>query len=238
MTLEDNNTKITTQISSFKEGFTQQLLSLDDILDNIINIYSRMDLNFDLTKNIQEASDDILDISEKYKSFSDDSMGYISQINDTNVKVSQYLEEIEYYSNKANILSLNTSIKSFEYGEIGKLFEYFNKEFKDITAKFSTNITNIKEIITSNMQLGKSFHSIYDTMNYPLLVKKINQISSFVKSIDKNTKEQFKKLSILNTGIDSIYDKNKLAIESTKSMQNNVDFSNNMLGKLVSFLNH
>jgi methyl-accepting chemotaxis protein len=237
MNIEETNYKITTQINTFKENFQEQLLTLDDMIENITNIYDRMDSNFDISKNIQEASTDILKVSKKYKDFSDNSIDYVTQINDTSSQVTQYLDEIEYYSNKANILSLNTSIKSSQYGEIGNLFGYFNKEFKEITAIFSTNIANIKEIISYNIELGKDFYSQYDMMNYNLLVKKINQISGFAKSIDKNTQKQFEKLTVLHANTDNLYDKNKVALQNAQYIQTNVNDSTGMLDKLVSFLN-
>jgi len=237
MEVEDNQYKITQNIQNLKNNFESQLNGIDDILDDVMDIYSRMDYNIDISKDIQSTSNDILNISKQYKDFSKDSMEYIDKTNNSHSLVNKYLNEIEYYSNKANILSVNTSIKSSRYGEISNIFHYFSQEFKDISEKFHTNINNIKKVIVENIELGKGFYALHDGLNYNSLVKKINQISSFARDIDNNTQAQFLKLSTLQENTEHLYDKNKMALQKAMNIQNTASSTQGLINRLVSFLN-
>lgn len=237
MGLEENHYKIADNIKILKNSFESQILDLDDIINDTIKIYSRMDHNIDLAKDIGSASDDVLEISKKYKDFSSDSIEYINQTNSTHSLVNEYLDEIEYYSNKANILSINTAIQSSQYEQENNVFEYFTQEFKNITSKFTHNIANIKEIISKNIELGKGFYSRYDGINYNLLVKKINQISSFAKNIDSNTQKQFLKLSSLQNTTEQIQDKNKIALRNVYGIDKDINIHQGLANKLIGLFN-
>ena len=230
--LEDNQYRITSYIEKFKENFESQLLCIDEVLDDVTDIYTKMGYTLDLSSDISEATDDIKKIAGEYQNFGNESLDYISQVNEYYGNIEIQLEDIEYYSLKANILSMNTAIKNQSADDIG----FFSVEFKDLTSKINHCTQIIKNLISENTQKAKDFYLNYDQINHSLLVKRVNQISSFAKKIDENTKQQFQKLSILQNGIDGLFNKNKLALLHTTSMTQQVQNNEKLTTKLLHFL--
>ena len=230
--LEDNQYRITSYIEKFKENFENQLLCIDEAIESVTDIYINMGYTLDLSNDIIEATDDITRVANEYQNFGNESLNYISQVNDYYGNIEIQLEDIEYYSLKANILSMNTAIKNQSANDIG----FFSVEFREITSKINKCTQAIKDLILENTQKAKDFYLNYDQINHSLLVKRVNQISSFAKKIDESTKQQFQKLSVLQNGIDGLFNKNKLALLQTNSMTQQVQNSEKLTTKLLHFL--
>lgn len=176
-TLEANN-EISKAVEDVAQGSTRMATSITDINDNLTHM-SQGTSTIDLS--VVDIRTQTIDVKERSANMSDkmvimqsgsakmaDGIQYITEriqkVNEVVGKVGEIVSVIEQISGQTNLLSLNASIEAARAGDAGRGFAVVADEIRVLSDNTSSELNNIKEIITELVKACEECVEASDTV--------------------------------------------------------------------------
>lgn len=211
------------------EGSDHQAKSIEEVVESIIDISDKIKDN---TKNSIEV-DKLFDNTTKMINDENDRMNLLLQsmdkINKSSEKINEIIDTIKSIADDTNLLALNAAIEAARAGEYGRGFSVVADEVSKLAKQSQDAVKSTTRIINDSINSIIEGTGIVKEISEDLNVisEDVNNVSNLVKKITMSSEEQLFHINSITGKIDDI----SCVIESNLEIVENTKLSANELAR-------
>ena len=222
------------------EGSDHQAKSIEEVVESIIDISDKIKDN---TKNSIEV-DKLFDNTTKMINDENDRMNLLLQsmdkINKSSEKINEIIDTIKSIADDTNLLALNAAIEAARAGEYGRGFSVVADEVSKLAKQSQDAVKSTTRIINDSINSIIEGTGIVKEISEDLNVisEDVNNVSNLVKKITMSSEEQLFHINSITGKIDDIscvIESNLEIVEKTKLSANELARESGILDEEIRF---
>jgi len=185
---------------------TQQIHSITDFKDTIIETVGLINKNVEKIEKSKELTGDIKNEVALNNEKIEQLIKAMEDITDSSEKINAVIATIEQIASQTNLLALNASIEAARAGEAGRGFAVVANEVGSLAAQSATAVIESRQLIEDTISKANIGNAITNetSQTFNKIVESVDAIYRFNDEMSIAGQEQKDKMSKIESGIEGI----------------------------------
>ncbi|MBQ3105503.1 MAG: methyl-accepting chemotaxis protein, partial [Lachnospiraceae bacterium] len=237
--VEIGSVQMAESAQSLAQGATDQSGSVEELLSNITDVATQIENNHEATDEVYRQAAKVVEDArvgqEKMKELS----LAMERIEESSMKISNIIENIEEIASETNLLSLNAAIEAARAGEAGRGFSVVADQIRNLAKQSADSAVDTRELISTSIETVNSGGEITKDTAASLntVIAGIQEIMEAMESVRESSNRQSQVIKEIEDSVQEIsqvVESNSAAAEESSATSEELSAQAENLSELIS----